>query len=169
MKGERFHVMVVGDILLQGSIIGAEHLLRGGGVDNSLLHGAAGVKQQRSARRDADIAYRKEHRAGGLTVAVDAKAFARGIVLLYHRQELRKRVGTGRAVAHVQGRYGAIRVCRLPREAAGGEEKSNRAQGARQSPRQSLPSLQNALLNRLGFDQRLRPDRYARTRFRTRA
>src|ERR1700686_3579845 len=56
MKGERIHEMVVGDILAQGSVIGAEHLLRGGRVDNALLHGAAGVKQQRRAWRDADIA-----------------------------------------------------------------------------------------------------------------
>ena len=101
MKGECFHEMVVGDILAQGGVIGVEHLLRGGGADNSLLHGAAGVKQQRSAWSDADIAYRKEHRAGGLTVAVDAKAFARRVILLYHGQELRKRVLIGRAVAHV--------------------------------------------------------------------
>src|ERR1700719_3769871 len=103
MKGERFHKMVVGDILAQGSVISAEHLLGGGGADNSLLHGAASVKQQRRARSDADIAYRKEHRAGGLTVAVDAKAFSRRVLLLYHGQELRKRVCIGRAVAHAQG------------------------------------------------------------------
>ena len=52
---------------------------------------AAGVKQQRRAWRDADIAYRKEHRAGGLTVAVDAKALARRVVLLDHGLELHKR------------------------------------------------------------------------------
>src|ERR1700721_3276544 len=99
MKGERIHEMLVGDILLQGSVIGAEHLLRGGGVDNALLHGAASVKQQRRAWRDADIAYRKEHRAGGLTVTVVAKALARRVVLLDHGQESRKHCLIGRAVA----------------------------------------------------------------------
>ena len=103
MKGERFHEMVVGDILAQGSVIGLQHLLRVGGADNPRLHRATSVKQQRGAWCDADIAYRKEHRAGGLTVGVDAKAFARRIVLLYHGQELRERVFTGRAVAHAQG------------------------------------------------------------------
>ena len=103
MKGERIHEMVVGDILLQGSVIGAEHLLRGGGVDNALSHGASSVKKQRRAWRDANIAYRKEHRAGRLTVAVDAKALTRCIILLYHRLESRKRGLIGRAVAHVQG------------------------------------------------------------------
>ena len=100
MKGERFHEMVVGDILAQGSVISVEHLLRVGGVDNPFLHRAAGVKQQRSAWRDANISYRKEHRAGGLTVGIDAKAFARRIILLYHVEELPKRVCTGRAVPH---------------------------------------------------------------------
>jgi len=57
MKGERIHEMVVGDILAQGSVISAEHLLRRGGVDNAFLHRAASVKQQRRAWRDADIAY----------------------------------------------------------------------------------------------------------------
>src|SRR5882757_6384489 len=84
MKVERVHEMVVGDILAQGSVISTEHLLRGGGADDALLHGAASVKQQRRTRRDADIAYRKKHRAGGLTVTVDAKALTRRIVLLYH-------------------------------------------------------------------------------------
>jgi len=83
MKGEGIHEMVVvGDILAQGTIIGAEHLLRGGGADNALLHRTASVKQQRRAWRDADIAYRKEHRAGGLTATVDAKALARCVILL---------------------------------------------------------------------------------------
>ena len=100
MKGERFHEMVVGDILAQGSVISAEHLLRGGGADNALLHGAAGVKQQRRAWRDADVAYRKKHRAGGLTVRVDAKALTRRIILLYDGQELPKHCLIGRAVAH---------------------------------------------------------------------
>src|SRR5882757_425502 len=103
MKGERIHEMVVGDILAQGSVISAEHLLRGGGVDNALLHGATSVKQQSSPWRDAHIAYRKEHRAGGLTVAVDAKAFARRVILLNHVQESRKRGCINRAVAHAQG------------------------------------------------------------------
>src|ERR1700724_2978126 len=103
MKGERFHEMVVGDILAQGSVISAEHLLGGGGADNSLLHGAASVKQQRRARSDADIAYRKEHRAGGLTVAVESKEFARRVILLDHGQEPPKRGLIARAVAHAQG------------------------------------------------------------------
>src|SRR5580692_1001459 len=103
MKGERIHEMLVGDILLQGGVIGAEHLLRAGGVDGALLHGAAGVKQQRRAWRDADIAYRKEHRAGGLTVTVDAKAFARRVILLDHSQEPPKRRLIARAVTHAQG------------------------------------------------------------------
>ena len=103
MKGERIHEMLVGDILLQGSVIGAEHLLRGGGVDNALLHGAASVKQQRRAWRDADIAYRKEHRAGGLAVRVDAKALARRVILLDHVQESPKRGLVACAVAHAQG------------------------------------------------------------------
>jgi len=85
MKGERIHEMVVAHILAQGSVIGVEHLLRVAGADNALLHRAASVKQQRRAWRDADIAYRKEHRAGGLTVGVDAKALARRVILLYHR------------------------------------------------------------------------------------
>lgn len=92
--------MVVGDILAQGSVISAEHLLRGGRVDNALSHGAASVKQQGRARRDADIAYRKEHRAGGLTVGVDAKALSRRVILLYHGQEPPKRCLIARAVAH---------------------------------------------------------------------
>ena len=100
MKVECIHEMVGSDILLQGGVIGAEHLLRGGGIDDALLHGAASVKQQRGAGSDADIAYRKEHRAGGLTVAVDAEALARRIILLYHGQESRKRCLIGRAVAH---------------------------------------------------------------------
>src|SRR3984893_3534275 len=99
MKGERVHEMVVGDILAQGSVISAEHLLGGGGADNALSHGAASVKQQRRAWRDADIAYRKEHRAGGLTVTVDAKAFARRIILLDHVQEPPKRCLIARTVA----------------------------------------------------------------------
>src|ERR1700721_897020 len=103
MKGERVHEMVVSDILAQGSVIGAEHLLRGGGVDSALLHRAASVKQQRRAWRDADIAYRKEHRAGGLTVGVDAKALARRVILLDHGQELPKHHLIGRAIAHAQG------------------------------------------------------------------
>src|SRR3984957_6476732 len=103
MKGERIHEMLVGDILLQGSVISAEHLLGGGGAYNALSHGAASVKQQRRAWRDADIAYRKEHRAGGLTVTVDAKALARRVILLDHGQESPKRCLIGRAVAHAQG------------------------------------------------------------------
>ena len=103
MKGERIHEMLVGDILLQGSVIGAEHLLRGGGAYNALLHGAASVKQQRRAWRDADIAYRKEHRAGGLTVTVDAKALARCVILLDHVQESPKLGLVACAVAHAQG------------------------------------------------------------------
>ena len=91
MKVECVHEMVGGDILLQGCVIGAEHLLRGSGVDNALSHGAAGMKQQRRAWSDADIAYRKEHGAGGLTVTVDAKALARRVILLDHVQEPRKR------------------------------------------------------------------------------
>ena len=77
MKGERVHEMVVGDMPAQGSVVSAKHLLRGGGVDNALSDGAASVKQPGRARSDADIAYRKEHRAGRLTVGVDAKAPAR--------------------------------------------------------------------------------------------
>src|SRR5450432_1900850 len=140
MKGERIHEMVVGDILAQGSIIGAEHFLRTGEADIALLHGAASVKQQRRTWRDADIAYRKEHGAGRLTVTVDAKALARRVILLDHVQESGKRGWIGCAIAHAQGRYGAIGVSRLPRKAA--EKKSKRAHRAQQS----LPFLQNALL-----------------------
>src|SRR5579863_1149080 len=132
MKVERFHEMVVGDIPAQGRVIGVEHLLGVVGADNALSPGAASVKQQRRAWRDADIAYRKEHRAGGLTVAVNAKALARRIILLYHRQELVKHVITGCAVTHEQGRYGAIGVSRLLRDAAE-NEKYKRAQRAHQS------------------------------------
>jgi len=101
MKLQRIHEMLVSDILAQGSVISAEHLLRGGGVDSPRSPGAASVKQKRRAWHDADISYRKEHRAGGLTVGVDAKALARCIILLYHSQELRKRSLIGRAVAHM--------------------------------------------------------------------
>ena len=103
MKGERVHEMVVGDILAQGSVIGAEHLLRGGGVDGACSHRATSMKQQSSAWRDTDIAYRKKHRAGGLTVAVDAKALARRVILLNYVQESRKRGCIDRAVAHAKG------------------------------------------------------------------
>ena len=119
MKLKRIHEMVVSDILAQGSVIGAEHLLRAGGVDSARLPIAASVKQQCRARRDTDVSYRKEHRAGGLTVAVNAKALALCIIFLDHGQELRERAFTRRAVAHVQGRYGAIGVSRLHGQAAG--------------------------------------------------
>src|ERR1700722_17748455 len=107
MKGERVYELVVHDILPQGSVIGAGHHLGVGRAD-ATGRGAAGVKQQRRTWRDADIADRKEHRAGGLTVAVDAEAFARRVVLRDHGLEMRKRSWIGRAIAHAQGRYGSI-------------------------------------------------------------
>src|SRR5258707_8058311 len=94
------------------------------------LPGAAGVKQQRSTRRDADIAYRKEHGAGGLTVAVNAKALTRCVILLYHGLELRKLGWIARTIAHAQGRHGSIRIGRLPCEATDSVKKSKRAQCA---------------------------------------
>src|SRR6266404_6575703 len=103
MKGERFHEMVGGEILAQGSVIGAEHLLRAVGANNAIFHRAASVKRQRRVWRDADIAYRKEHRAGGWTVGVDAKALARRVVLTYHGLESRKLGFIGRGVAHGYG------------------------------------------------------------------
>ena len=116
MKVECVHEMVCGDILLQGGVIGAEHLLRGAGSD-ARLPGAAGVKQQRSSRRNADIAYRKEHGAGRLTVAINAKALTRCVILLYHGLELRKLGWSARTIAHAQGRHGSIGIGRLPRDA----------------------------------------------------
>jgi hypothetical protein len=100
MKVERIHKMLVGDILAQGSVIGAEHFLRTGEADGPLFHRAAGVKQQRRAWRNADVAYRKEHRAGGLTVTVNAEALTRRIILLDHVQESPKRGLVGCAIAH---------------------------------------------------------------------
>src|ERR1700732_2178058 len=100
MKGERLHEMVGGEILAQGSIVGAEHLLRAVGADNAPFHGAASVKRQRRAWRDADIAYRKEHRAGGWAIGVDAKALARRVILLCHGLESRKLGCIRRTVAH---------------------------------------------------------------------
>ena len=76
MKLQRIHVMVGSEVLAQGRFISAEHLVRGGGIDNTRLPVAASVKQQRRAWLDTDISYGKEHRAGGLTVRVDAKALA---------------------------------------------------------------------------------------------
>ena len=58
------------------------------------------MEQQRRAGRDAHIADRQEHRAGRLTVTVDAKAFARRVVLVDHRQELIEDRHGGRAVTH---------------------------------------------------------------------
>ena len=76
MKLQRIHEMVGSDIPAQGSVISAEHLVRGGRVDNTRFPVAASVKQQRRAWLDTDISYGKEHRAGGLTMRVDAKALA---------------------------------------------------------------------------------------------
>ena len=143
MKVECIHEMVGSDILLQGGVIGAEHLLRAKGAE-APLPGAAGVKQQRSTLRDADIAYRKEHGAGGLTVAVNAKALTRCVILLYHGLELRKLGWIARTIAHAQGRHGYIGIGRLPRETT---ESAKRAQRACRL----LPSSQNTLLNRFGF------------------
>ena len=100
MKSERFHEMVVGDVLAQGSVVGVEHLLRIGRADNSRLHRTASVKQQRRAWHDADVAYRKKHGAGGLTVRVDAKALTRRVIFLDHLEEFRKRVCAGCAITH---------------------------------------------------------------------
>ena len=50
--------MVFGDVLLQGRVIGAAHSFRG--------RRSSRIKRQRRARQDADIAYRKEHRAGAI-------------------------------------------------------------------------------------------------------
>jgi hypothetical protein len=147
MKVECAHEMVGGDILLQGGVIGAEHLLRATGAD-ARLPSAAGVKQQRSTRRNADIAYRKEHGAGGLTVAVNAKALTRCVILLYHGLELRKLGWIARTIPHAQGRHGSIGIGRLPLEATESVKKYKRAQCAHLSP----PFMQNALLNRLDFD-----------------
>ena len=102
MEGERIHEMVVGDIPAQGRVIGAEHLLSGGRIDDAFPHVAAGMKQQRRAWRDTDVTYGEKHRAGGLTVTVDTEAFAGRIVLLYHCQELRKNSLVACAVAHAQ-------------------------------------------------------------------
>jgi hypothetical protein len=147
MKVECVHEVVGGDVLLQGGIIGAEHLLRATGADTR-LPGAAGVKQQRSTGRNADIAYRKEHGAGGLTVAVNAKALTRCVILLYHGLELRKLGWIARTIAHAQGRHGSIGIGRLPRRATESVNKCKRDQCAHLSP----PFMQNALLNRLDFD-----------------
>jgi hypothetical protein len=140
MKVECVHKMVGGDILLQGGLIGAEHLLRAVGAD-APLSGAAGVKQQRSTWRNADIAYRKEHGAGRLTVAVNAKALTRCVILLYHGLELRKLGWIARTVAHAQGRHGSIGIGRLPREATERVQKCKRPQCAHWFP----PSMRNAL------------------------
>src|SRR5882757_6141403 len=129
MKVECVHEMVGGEILLQGCVTGAEHLLRAAGAD-ARLPPAAGVKLQRSTRRDADIAYRKEHGAGGLTVAVNAKALTRCVILLYHGLELRKLGWIARTIAHAQGRHGSIGIGRLPREATESGRKCKRAQCA---------------------------------------
>src|SRR5581483_9778808 len=64
MKLQRIHEMVGSEVLAQGRLVSAEHFLRGGGIDNTLLPVAASVKQQRRAWLDTDISYRKEHRAG---------------------------------------------------------------------------------------------------------
>ena len=140
MKFERIHEMIGSDILLQGGIIGAEHLLRAAGADASQLC-AAGVKQQRGIRRHADISNRQEHGAGGLTVAVNAKALTGCVVLLYYGLELRKLSWIARTVAHAQRRYGAIGIGRLPRKAIEG------AKGAQRACR-LFPTMQNSLLNR---------------------
>ena len=76
MKLQRIHEMVGSDVPAQGSVISAEHLARGGRVDHTRSSVAASVKQQRRAWLDTHISYGKEHRAGGLTVGVDAKALA---------------------------------------------------------------------------------------------
>lgn len=83
MEFERIHEMVVGDVLAKCCVIGAAHLLCGGDA-NSCSPCAAGMKQQRRAGHHAHIADRQKHRAGGLAVAVDAKAFARRVVFLDH-------------------------------------------------------------------------------------
>ena len=147
MKVECVHEMVGGDILLQRGVIGAEYLLRATGAD-ARLPGAAGVKQQRSTRRNADIAYRKEHGAGGLTVAVNAKALTRCVILLYHGLELRELGWIARTIAHAQGRHGSIGIGRLPRQATESVKKYKRAQCAHLPP----PFMQNALLNRLDLE-----------------
>src|SRR5262249_48298877 len=117
---------VGGDILLQGGIIGAEHLLRVDGAD-ALQPGAASVKQQRGTPRDADIAYRKEHGAGGLTMAVNSKALTGRVILLYHRLELREFSWIACTISHVQGRHGSIGIGRLHGEATQSEKRAQRA------------------------------------------
>ena len=47
MKLQRIHEMVGGEVSAQGSVISAEHLVRGGRVDSTRSPVAAGVKQQR--------------------------------------------------------------------------------------------------------------------------
>jgi len=76
MKLQLIHEMVGSDVPAQGSVICAEHLVRDGRADNTLSPVAASVKQQLRSWLDTDISYGKEHRAGGLTVRVDAKALA---------------------------------------------------------------------------------------------
>lgn len=99
MKFEPIHVMVAGEIASQSAVVGVEHLLRVVGIDPSCRR-AAGVKRQRRARRDTNIAYPQEHCAGGWTMGVDTKAFTRRIISPRHRLEFRKRLWTGRSVAH---------------------------------------------------------------------
>ena len=76
MKLQRIHEMVGSNVLAQGRLVSAEHLVRGGGIYHTRSPVAASVEQQRRAWLDTDISYGKKHRAGGLTVRVDAKALA---------------------------------------------------------------------------------------------
>jgi len=101
MEFKSIHEMVVGDVLAKGCVIGASHLLRGRDAD-SCSPCAAGMKQQRRAGRDADIADRQKHRARRLTVAVDAEAFAGRVIFLDHEQESPERRCIRRAVAHAE-------------------------------------------------------------------
>src|SRR5215472_15503750 len=87
VERERVHVMIGADILAQRRVIGVEHVLGRRHADLVVLHIAAGMKQQRRARRDADVADRQEYRARRLAVLVDAEALAGGIVLRHHRVE----------------------------------------------------------------------------------
>ena len=87
MKLQRIHVVIVEDIFAQLGVIGAQHPLRGAGVDVALAV-VAGVKQQRCVALDADIAQAQKQRAVRLAVALDAKQFAAGVGALDLRLEI---------------------------------------------------------------------------------
>ena len=75
VKCQRVHVAIVEDVLAQARVIRAQHTLRGTRIDIALAV-VAGMKQQRRAALDADIAQAQEQRAVRLAMAPDAKQFA---------------------------------------------------------------------------------------------